>query len=390
MSTRSKILWLPGWYPSRTDFLDGDFTERHAKAASIFNTIVVLYVKKDKEMKNGSTFIDVKEENNITTYIAYYNAVNYLGFLSKIISVCIYYKMLFKLYNIALKRFVSFDLVHVHISLRQGLLAQWILFTKKIKYVITEQNSWFMPGDSGNYTRSFLLRIIISTNFKNAKSIHVVSDALGKQLKIKFPFIFDYHVIPNVVDTDIFNLEKTNSKKLSLNFFAINGNVYHKNTDGIIRAFAEYLTTGPKAVLHIAGSKNDHLVDLVHHLGIKECVVFYGFISNKKVAEIMKSVDLFIFFSRFETFGCVFAEANCCGVPVIASDIAVLRENLLEGENALFVNSEDEKALSERLIYFSKNSHLFNSEAISANAIDLYSYEAVGRKLQQFYAFGIN
>ena len=385
MQKQNSILWLPGWYPSRVDFLSGDFIERHAKAASKFNYIIILFVVRDIQMRPGTFNIEVKGCENMTSYIGYYNSTNKFGITGKIISVIKYFLLLNKLFKIIQKKFNHFDLIHVHISLRQGLFAQWLYFRRKIKYVITEQNSWFMPADKISYPKSFLFKEIIRRNFKYAQAIHVVSERLGKELQSKFPFITNYYVIPNVVNTDIFFYKPTNKSDLSLNFFAINGNLFHKNIDGIIRAFANFLKTGEKAILHIGGNENALLVALVKQLNLAKNVIFYGLINNKKVAEIMQQSDAFIFFSRFETFGCVLAEANCCGVPVIASNLEVLKENLQQDENALFVLSEDEKSLTEKLIFFAKNNNFFVNEQIALVACAKYNFTTVGKNFLLFY-----
>ena len=385
MHKQHSILWLPGWYPSRVNYLTGDFIERHAEAASNFNHIVILFVVRDINMPPGEVNIEVKEYENMTSYIGYYNSTTKLGTLGKFISVLKYFLLLNKLYKITLKKFKYFDLIHVHISLRQGLFAQWLYFKRKIKYVITEQNSWFMPADKSSYPKSFLFKKVIRTNFKYAQAVHVVSDSLGKELQSRFPFISNYHVIPNVVNTDIFFYKPTNKSNSTLNFFAINGNLYHKNMDGVIRAFSNFLKSGEKAILHIGGNENALLEALVIELNIAEKVIFYGLISNKKVAEIMQQSDAFIFFSRFETFGCVLAEANCCGVPVIASNIQVLKENLQQNENALFVLSEDENSLTENLIFFAKNKNFFENEQIANQAFAKYNFTTMGKKFLLFY-----
>ena len=45
MSGRKKILWLVSWYPNKYDAFDGDFIQRHARAAALYNDIYVLYIK---------------------------------------------------------------------------------------------------------------------------------------------------------------------------------------------------------------------------------------------------------------------------------------------------------------------------------------------------------
>ena len=60
------------------------------------------------------------------------------------------------------------------------------------------------------------------------------------------------------------------------------------------------------------------------------------------MALFLKSLDVFVFPTRMETFGLAAVEAAQAGVPVVASDIDVLREVLtLDGEPcALFVDPD--------------------------------------------------
>ena len=45
------ILWLPSWYPNKLDPFDGDFIQRHAKAAALYNDILVIYATPDENGK---------------------------------------------------------------------------------------------------------------------------------------------------------------------------------------------------------------------------------------------------------------------------------------------------------------------------------------------------
>src|SRR6476469_113764 len=58
---RKKILWLVSWYPNRNDAFDGDFIQRHARAAAIYHDIHVVYVTERIMAK------EVEEEWNFAT-----------------------------------------------------------------------------------------------------------------------------------------------------------------------------------------------------------------------------------------------------------------------------------------------------------------------------------
>src|ERR1700751_303260 len=117
MGKQMNLIWLPGWFPSRVDFLPGDFIERHAKAVSEYAMITVVYVVKDPQLKSSKTEIIKETVGNLTIYRGYYGAGN------KVSSVLLFYKLLFAVYKLALKEKGAFDLCHVHVPLKQSLLA---------------------------------------------------------------------------------------------------------------------------------------------------------------------------------------------------------------------------------------------------------------------------
>jgi glycosyltransferase involved in cell wall biosynthesis len=269
--------------------------------------------------------------------------------------------------------------------LRQSLLALWLKWRFKMKYAVSEQNGWYMPGDRRFFRQNFLFRWFVKKIFNNAAALHVVSNSLGIELKKAGLFTRPYSVIPNVVNTNVFKQASDVNHKDAIGFVAITGDTRHKNTDGIIRSFTAFLKKGYKATLHIVGPNIEDLKQLVQINGVEDNVVFYGAVSNEKVASITQLSDAMIFFTRYETFGCVMAEAMCCGLPVIASRLPVLEENLKEGVDALFVESEDEKGLTEKLIEFAQNRQQFNNDLIAANAKDKYNYHRAALQFMELY-----
>jgi len=75
---------------------------------------------------------------------------------------------------------------------------------------------------------------------------------------------------------------------------------------------------------------------LVDELGLEKDIVFSGYLPNDKLAEVYQKADLFLFPTLYEGFGLPVLEAFANGVPVICSDIPVLRE--IAGNAAVFVN----------------------------------------------------
>ena len=45
MNKKIKVLFISSWFPNRIHPANGDFVERHAQAAALYNEVAVLYVQ---------------------------------------------------------------------------------------------------------------------------------------------------------------------------------------------------------------------------------------------------------------------------------------------------------------------------------------------------------
>ena len=66
-----KSLWLASWYPSKTSLQNGDFIQRHARAASLFANIYVLHVVPNCDIQQAEE-TECKQSKNLTEKIVYY------------------------------------------------------------------------------------------------------------------------------------------------------------------------------------------------------------------------------------------------------------------------------------------------------------------------------
>ncbi|MDR3473087.1 MAG: glycosyltransferase family 4 protein [Devosia sp.] len=102
----------------------------------------------------------------------------------------------------------------------------------------------------------------------------------------------------------------------------------------------------PQAHLALAGvgPERESLVAAARRGGVLDRIHFVGEISPARVPEFLAAGDVFAFPSNFETFGLSVVEAAIAGLPVVASDIAVLQEVLTDDDrepSALFARPED-------------------------------------------------
>jgi glycosyltransferase involved in cell wall biosynthesis len=96
------------------------------------------------------------------------------------------------------------------------------------------------------------------------------------------------------------------------------------------------------------GAARGDLVDLATSLGVIDRVHFVGEQPAARIGAFLRSLDVFVFPSYAETFGLAGVEAAQAGIPVVANDLAVLRETLAADGRpcALFVDVDDTEAFA--------------------------------------------
>jgi glycosyltransferase involved in cell wall biosynthesis len=106
----------------------------------------------------------------------------------------------------------------------------------------------------------------------------------------------------------------------------------HKNHEALLLAFNLYAKrhkNGAPWQLHLTGhpdKRMDDLCSLAAALGLADQVVFHGHVPEDKLAGLYAGAGCLVFPSLHEGFGIPLLEAWHYGVPVIASDLATLKE----------------------------------------------------------------
>ncbi|SFI12663.1 Glycosyltransferase involved in cell wall bisynthesis [Selenomonas ruminantium] len=86
-------------------------------------------------------------------------------------------------------------------------------------------------------------------------------------------------------------------------------------------------------------------------LGIRDCVSWLGFISQKDAAKEWANMDCAVIPSRSESFGVSAVEAQACECPVVISDLPGLMEATCPGKSSIVVKSGDVEALVKAIKY---------------------------------------
>jgi len=382
LSNPLKILFIPRWYPNRTDALNGIFIKRHALAVAMKHQVAVLYVNADPNLKDTLYEIVESQEDKILTICVYYN--------NSVLPIPIYSSVVkFFRYLVAGKigaeviknKFGNPDISHIHVLSRTSLLAKKF----NAPTVISEQWSGYLPED-GAY-KGFLKKWITKAAINNAKAVSTVSKSL-KDAMLSHGLKNNYSIIPNVVDVSLFSvLEKNIEHEKIILLHVSNLDDRAKNVSGMIQAVGEISKSRSDFEFHIVGDGPDRekleKVATENNL-LNKHVFFLGTKSSAEVAEKMKQSDLFLLFSNYDNMPCVMIEAFASGLPVVGSNMHGIGEHVKEGRG-FAVKAGDVNAFANATLKAMNELHLFNKQEIRAYATNNFSYEAVSSQFDQVY-----
>lgn len=122
---------------------------------------------------------------------------------------------------------------------------------------------------------------------------------------------------------------------------------YAKGQVHLLDAMPRVLQHEPRAFLLVAGRagiQTPLLQARMREHGLEKCVQFLG--HREDVTDLMAAADVFLFPSLFEGLGGSAIEAMGLGLPVVASDIPVLRE-VVGDEAGLFARLGDPESLAD-------------------------------------------
>jgi glycosyltransferase involved in cell wall biosynthesis len=126
-----------------------------------------------------------------------------------------------------------------------------------------------------------------------------------------------------------------------------------KNMPLLVDAFRDLVDDGHRATLVVAGD-GPYRPEMERRLAGYPAL-FLGFVSQRELAAVYASADLFVFPSTTDTLGLVVLEAQAAGLPVIVSSEGGPHEIMRHGRTGLVVPANDRAALMGALRWFVEN-----------------------------------
>lgn len=375
------ILWLPSWYPNKLAPFDGDFIQRHAQAAALYNNIHVIYATPDERIVANSIDESVNRNGKLTEHIIYFKKSG--SFLGRVRAFLQWNKILKR----TIKRYIEENgkpaIVHVHVPMKAGLIARWIKRRYRVPYIVSEHSAHYkMSSHDDFFDKSFVYRKQVARVFKGARAVTNVSVTMGNIIKDLFD-LSQVRIINNTVDTGLFNYEVSAPKKFR--FIHVSTlTESQKNVTGILRAIGALSKKRQDFELAIVGPADKVLKESIKSLGIEDLVSLCGEVSYADVSKQMKMASALVLFSRYENLPCVIIEALSCGLPVIATDVGGVKE-LVNQYNGLLVRSENENELTESMNNMVNDYKNYDREQIAIRAGERFRYATIGKQFNELY-----
>jgi len=252
----------------------------------------------------------------------------------------------------AMKRF---DIIHWHCLFYESLLALSLKKTLKCGFVFTNHSSGFLIR-----MRNPLWRMLIRKLISKADCIIAPSEELAlTTIKLGIPDSTVF-MIPNGVDTELFNEVKSNINTRICysipikSFVAICPRrlVFKNGVDLIIKAWAKIVKFDKNVKLIVVGDgpEKNRLISLVKELRLERQILMLGSKDRSEMPEIYKIADFAVIPSRVEAVSIAALEAMASGLPVIATRVGGLPQIVTHNQNGKLVEPESPDSLADEII----------------------------------------
>ena len=375
--TARRVLVVPKWYPWPDQPVLGLFCREHAHALSGRHDVVVLASRATPSPGFPVYRLTDELEGGVRTIRVRYRRPR----VRALALACQIAGMLVALARLRRQGFRP-DVVHAHVF-SAGLPALLLGRLSGAVVVITEHYTGFQRG---------LIRgadkVTARLAFTGADLVAPVSEELAGHVRAIAPRA-RIQVMPNLVDTEVFTLARPGAHDGRVRLLNVAALAEKKGHVHLLDALAR-LQNGDRGAatstfsldLVGTGELRLRLEAQARRLGLTEAVRFHGEVPKEKVAELMRSADLFVLPSLYENLPCVLIEAMASGLPSVATSVGGVPE-LLDAEAGALVAPGDPGALAAAIEAALERD--FDSAEIGRRACERYSYDAVASAWTSLY-----
>jgi len=288
------------------------------------------------------------------------------------------------------------DVIHCHGLASMAVLSLTASRALKIPHVLTfhtmasEAAKYYSPLPIREDFLSELVWVYLRNLLKRPEVVVTPSAPIRDELIANGVVMKSCEVIPTGVDCVRYTPERYDKKFLEKYGLAGKRVLLHvgrlskeKRLDIILRAMAALAPKEPDLRLLVVGRgpASDYYKGLARELGLREKVVFAGFLPDDELPTAYASAEMLVIASTFETQGLVVMEALASGTPVVGIRYRAIPEFVHEGKNGCLF---DEDGCADAI-----RRCLLRSESMMLDAVSSargYSVDSGAALLEEAYA----
>jgi 1,2-diacylglycerol 3-alpha-glucosyltransferase len=240
------------------------------------------------------------------------------------------------------------DIIHSHGIASMAILSLTASRVLKVPHVLTfhtmanEAMKYYSPIGIDPVIMEKMVWIYLRNLLKRPEMVIAPSAPIKEELEMNAVRMKACEVVPTGVDCTRYSPERYD--KRFLDKYGLSGKrvILHvgrlspeKRFDIVLRAVAELGAKEPELRLLVVGrgpSEGEYR-QMAKDLGIKDKVIFAGFLPNEELPTAYASSEVLVIASTFETQGLVVLEALASGTPVAGIRRRAIPEFVHEGEN---------------------------------------------------------
>ncbi len=404
---KKNVLFMPSWYPTKENPINGSFFKEQTNVlTSNFNIVVLHYTSRFFSplkyfiftlfRREKITILYTVEETKVPEITVYFPIVSNNSFMGKVLQKC---KILPKINKRNIKK--------SHIVLKRNLIEK-IDFTPNLLYAVTAQvnakeassiaHYFNIPYVVAEHCPFPLPQTAISTETKeaieNANCIISISRDKTRQMLIQ-GLKFESELVGNMVDENLFTLPQKKDDRI-FTILIVAANNFYKDYPTFFKTMRylkkicnkpfKILIVGfnPVAEKTIWNEGEDKFRKMIAEYGLLDISELVPKAARSEMPTYYHKADVFVMTSIQEGFPVSCLEATCCGLPVYSTRCGGV-EDFIDDENGKLVNIQDYEKLAINLNDLIEGRISYNAEHIRKKTVENYGKKAFLNKVSKIF-----
>lgn len=248
----------------------------------------------------------------------------------------------------------DFDIIYVHYLTHSAIPFIFLRFFIKKPIVINVHGSDVFPiSKLGRLLQWFTLHVLRSASLIVAPSKYF-KNVLIKNFGISEDKIYEYP--SGGINTSLFQPASVEKTELFFYVGFVSRLDFGKGWDVLVEAIKiireQNLIKNLKVIVIGEGCQKEELLNMIQEYHLEETIKYLGNIEHVELPKYYNDMDVFVFpTQREESLGLVGLEAMSCGIPVIGSNNAGLKD-YINNNNGFLFDTGDVESLKDILVEF--------------------------------------